>query len=239
MTGRRHRARNPESPGALLTTIVSVTRNWSDLPFSWCATPVQRRRVQERIRLAMARGSRRARSAGPAGPWLLPAASLTVTAPDDDHVRIRAERPGLAIRRALRATDDVVRWLGDRAPLARHEDWGWLAASPADAGHGLRVLFRLRCPALAAAGYGREALGRLTASGLAVGAPAPEAPPDGRETAWLLTHREPLGARPLAWLARPARAIAAVLTLERAVAGQLPAAARGGGGGMAGIPRPR
>lgn len=199
-----------------------VTRNFADLPFAWCATPTQRRSVAARVRDGLRPLRPRAGRNRGTCRWVFPGRALEVGVNADDHILVQSTVPGLSIRRGLAAVAPVLRALERSGPFARSDSWGYLTASIADAGQATRVLFRLRAPSLVAEGYAAEVLARLAAGGLVAAVPA------GTSDGWLLTHREPLGTRPPAALAVPARAIAQILALERAVADQTAEVARRG-----------
>ncbi len=199
-------------------TIVRVVRNLRDAPFAWRADDAALARVGDRCRAALQaldptlRPVPPRRVAGIRRVLFLPpraAESRRVTllcAPPRrrraalvngiDHLLLLHARPGLdaveATARALRAADRLDR----RLRFARAGRWGWLAASPADCGAGVRVLW------IVPAARSPSAPARLNAAGLALA-------PAGRGL-WQATHRRPLPASPARQLRRYEDALRAV-----------------------------
>ena len=97
--------------------------------------------------------------------------TLSVMINEEDHVRIQALTPGWSIKSAQKSAESVLSLLSSRVPLMQSEQYGFLTASPYNAGEARRrsALFHLiglghtkRLPAVLQA----LAAWRLTARGL-------------------------------------------------------------------------
>ncbi len=85
--------------------------------------------------------------------------SLTIFINEEDHVRIQALAGGNGLTAALRQADDAERRLAQRLRWARDlSRWGYLTASLANLGTGLRLSLLLHLPALAFLGRLPETL---------------------------------------------------------------------------------
>ena len=78
--------------------------------------------------------------------------NLAVMVCAEDHVTIQCILPGLAVGDGLEGAMKVERLLDSHLELAFGETWGYLTASPADLGSGLRCSVLLSLPMLAASG---------------------------------------------------------------------------------------
>jgi protein arginine kinase len=71
---------------------------------------------------------------------------------EEDHVRVHHIEPGLETGTCLEDTAAIAQHLGRNLNIAVHPELGYLAASPANCGAGLRVSVMLHVPGLAAGG---------------------------------------------------------------------------------------
>ena len=127
------------------------------------------------------------------GPWMaLEDSERGVLVLDGDHLRMWSRRSGQALPEALLEASDLERLVREALPLARDTRFGWLTASPMDAGTGLRASLLLHLPALCVSGRtpgiheAMEALGHPLR-------PIWSGAPDEDAGLFLLTHRRTLG----------------------------------------------
>lgn len=107
-----------------------------------------------------------ARASHPHALFLNEPCNLAVMVCEEDHIRIQCILPGLDLRDGLDGALKVERLLDSHIPLAFEEKWGYLSASPANLGSGLRASVYLSLPLLEKSGR-LEGLGhRLIRSGL-------------------------------------------------------------------------
>ncbi len=78
--------------------------------------------------------------------------ALSAMLNEEDHVRFQCVLPGLQVREAYARAWAAAEDLGDRVPLAASPEFGFLTASPANAGSGVRVSAWVHVPGLAAEG---------------------------------------------------------------------------------------
>lgn len=87
------------------------------------------------------------------GPWLsLEDSDRGVLVLDGDHLRIWSRRGGSALPDALQEAASMERLVREALPLARDPEFGWITASPLDAGTGMRASLLLHLPALCLSG---------------------------------------------------------------------------------------
>jgi protein arginine kinase len=148
------------------------------------------------------------------GPWLaLEDSDRGVLVLDGDHLRIWSRRAGSSLPEALEEAAELERLVREALPLVRDPRFGWVAASPADAGTGLRASLLLHLPALCAAGRtlglheAMEALGHPLR-------PVWNGSPDEDAGLFLLTHRRSLGVSESAIVEGLERAAAILLREE-------------------------
>ncbi|MFA4943100.1 MAG: ATP--guanido phosphotransferase [Lentisphaeria bacterium] len=77
---------------------------------------------------------------------------LAVMVNEEDHLRLQALLPGLALPAAARLADELDSALARRLPFAFDERLGYLTACPSNVGTGLRASVMLHLPALRLAG---------------------------------------------------------------------------------------
>ena len=68
---------------------------------------------------------------------------------EEDHVRLQAVQPGLAVEAALAQATEVDQRLETHLPWAIHDRYGYLTSCPTNTGTGLRASVMLHLPALA------------------------------------------------------------------------------------------
>ena len=91
------------------------------------------------------------------GTLLLFDADVSAMVNEEDHVRLQCILPGLDLQRAYARLDAIDDALEQRLDVAFSERFGYLTASPSNAGTGMRASAMLHLPALAVSG----ALGRV------------------------------------------------------------------------------
>lgn len=74
--------------------------------------------------------------------------SLSVMINEEDHLRMQSLRPGLQLKEAWSAVDEVDTALEARLPYAFSADLGYLTACPSNVGTGIRVSAMLHLPGL-------------------------------------------------------------------------------------------
>ncbi len=74
---------------------------------------------------------------------------VSIMVNEEDHLRLQALLPGLAVREAWQRIDAVDAALEARLEFAFHPKYGYLTACPTNLGTGLRVSVMLHLPALA------------------------------------------------------------------------------------------
>lgn len=103
-----------------------------------------------------------------------PAAALLATSRwgalcnEEDHLRIFAIVPGLALERAWQAAAQAERELGSRVSFAFHPTFGYLTACPTNVGTGLRASVLLHLPGLVTTGEAARVFHGLGQVGLTV-----------------------------------------------------------------------
>src|SRR5258707_15661099 len=65
---------------------------------------------------------------------------------EEDHLRMQALRPGLQLRQAWTAIDQLDSELEHKLNYAFNNDWGYLTACPTNLGTGIRVSAMLHLP---------------------------------------------------------------------------------------------
>lgn len=66
----------------------------------------------------------------------------------EDHIRLQTFAPGLKLKKLREKLDELDNFLAERLPFSYHTRFGYLTASPADAGTGLKASILLHLPAL-------------------------------------------------------------------------------------------
>jgi len=74
--------------------------------------------------------------------------TLCVMINEEDHLRMQALRPGLQLRQAWTAIDQLDSELERKLSYAFNNDWGYLTACPTNLGTGIRVSAMLHLPGL-------------------------------------------------------------------------------------------
>ncbi len=159
-----------------------IARNVEGIPFPWRASSDQRKLALDAVLEAVSRAERAFAPVGVVSPdemdpdslaslfewryatldWLrggthrklvvLRDGSASMLINEEDHVRAQSLLPGLQVESAYRGAQSVVDLLGRRLRFASSPDIGYLTASLANAGAGLRVSTLLHLPGLAASG---------------------------------------------------------------------------------------
>ena len=80
------------------------------------------------------------------------AGTVTVMLNEEDHVRLQGLLPGLQLERSAEMALKLDESLEKRYPFAFDPQWGFLTASPANIGTGMRASVILHLPAISAAG---------------------------------------------------------------------------------------
>ncbi len=123
-----------------------------------------RRLLQERFLispvLVEANGSR--------GLLVSPDEGLTLTVNEEDHLRIHVVHGGLGMEGAWRTLDLLDDELGTGLAYAYREPFGFLTASPTNAGTGFRISLLLHLPALVLSGEVESVLRKVTGVGMLV-----------------------------------------------------------------------
>lgn len=70
---------------------------------------------------------------------------------EEDHFRIQAYAPGLALQTAMDRAQRLERRLGARFPFAAHDRYGFLTSCPTNTGTGMRASLLMHLPALSRA----------------------------------------------------------------------------------------
>src|SRR5438270_13322853 len=94
--------------------------------------------------------------------------SLCVMINEEDHLRMQALRPGLQLRSAWLAIDQVDTILEKRLDYAFSNDLGYLTACPTNIGTGIRVSAMLHLPALVLSEQINQIIQAVNKLGLAV-----------------------------------------------------------------------
>ena len=87
---------------------------------------------------------------------------------EEDHVRMQALRPGLQLREAWTAVDQLDSDLEQKLPYAFNNDWGYLTACPTNLGTGIRVSAMLHLPGVVLAEQINPIIQSVNKLGLAV-----------------------------------------------------------------------
>ena len=94
--------------------------------------------------------------------------SLCVMINEEDHLRMQALRPGLQLKQAWQAIDEVDSDLEQKLPYAFTPELGYLTACPTNLGTGIRVSAMLHLPALVLAEQINQIIQAVNKLGLAV-----------------------------------------------------------------------
>lgn len=94
--------------------------------------------------------------------------SLSVMLNEEDHLRMQSLRPGLQLREAWQAVDDLDTALEVRLPFAYSQEFGYLTACPTNVGTGIRVSAMLHLPGLVLAELVNPIIQSVNKLGLAV-----------------------------------------------------------------------
>jgi protein arginine kinase len=96
------------------------------------------------------------------------AESLCVMINEEDHLRMQALRPGLQLREAWKAVDELDTALEGKLPFAFSPELGYLTACPTNVGTGIRVSAMLHLPGLVLAELVNPTIQSVNKLGLAV-----------------------------------------------------------------------
>lgn len=96
------------------------------------------------------------------------AGTITVMLNEEDHVRIQGLLPGLQLERSAEMALKLDEALEARYPFAFDPQWGFLTASPANTGTGMRSSVILHLPAITAAGQMGVVMQTIAKLGLAI-----------------------------------------------------------------------
>ena len=94
--------------------------------------------------------------------------SLCVMINEEDHLRMQALRPGLQLKQAWQAIDDIDTALEKKLTYAFSPELGYLTACPTNLGTGIRVSAMLHLPALVLAEQINQIIQAVNKLGLAV-----------------------------------------------------------------------
>jgi protein arginine kinase len=94
--------------------------------------------------------------------------SLCVMINEEDHLRMQALRPGLQLKQAWLALDEVDSALERKLPYAVSPELGYLTACPTNLGTGIRVSAMMHLPALVLAEQINQIIQAVNKLGLAV-----------------------------------------------------------------------
>ncbi|MBL9136570.1 MAG: protein arginine kinase [Verrucomicrobiales bacterium] len=94
--------------------------------------------------------------------------SLSVMVNEEDHLRMQSLRPGLQLREAWQAIDELDSSLESRLPFAYSQEFGYLTACPTNVGTGIRVSAMLHLPGLVLAELVNPIIQSVNKLGLAV-----------------------------------------------------------------------
>jgi protein arginine kinase len=94
--------------------------------------------------------------------------SLCVMINEEDHLRMQALRPGLQLKQAWNAIDQIDSKLEKKLPYAFTSDLGYLTACPTNLGTGIRVSAMLHLPGLVLAEQINQIIQAVNKLGLAV-----------------------------------------------------------------------
>lgn len=109
-----------------------------------------------------------AAKSGGSGLVLNRSESLCVMINEEDHLRMQALRPGLQLREAWKAVDELDTALENRLPFAYSPELGYLTACPTNVGTGIRVSAMLHLPGLVLAELVNPTIQSVNKLGLAV-----------------------------------------------------------------------
>ena len=165
----------------VISSRVRLSRNYEDLPFSPKLTPEYAEEVIERtadvvfnteagaaytlLRISELEEDARNRLVehhlisydllkyvNRAAAMVSSAGTITVMLNEEDHVRIQGLLPGLQLERSAEMALKLDEALEARYPFAFDHQWGFLTASPANTGTGMRSSVILHLPAITGAG---------------------------------------------------------------------------------------
>lgn len=94
--------------------------------------------------------------------------SFCVMINEEDHLRMQALRPGLQLKQAWLALDNLDTALQERVEFAFNEQYGFLTACPTNLGTGIRVSAMLHLPGLVLAEQINQIIQAVNKLGLAV-----------------------------------------------------------------------
>ncbi|MCQ2437511.1 MAG: ATP--guanido phosphotransferase, partial [Clostridia bacterium] len=80
------------------------------------------------------------------------AGTVSVMLNEEDHIRFQGLLPGLQLERSAEMALNAESWVEQKYPFAFDNQWGFLTASPANTGTGMRCSVILHLPALSNAG---------------------------------------------------------------------------------------
>ncbi len=109
-----------------------------------------------------------AAKSGGSGIVLNRSESLCVMINEEDHLRMQSLRPGLQLREAWKAIDELDSALESRLPFAFSQELGYLTACPTNVGTGIRVSAMLHLPGLVLGEQVNKTIQSVNKLGLAV-----------------------------------------------------------------------
>lgn len=127
-------------------------------------TPLEKNLLVERHLISREHAARNAGS----GLVLNREESLCVMINEEDHLRMQALRPGLQLKQAWQAIDQIDSKLERKLELAFSTELGYLTACPTNLGTGIRVSAMLHLPGLVLAEHINQIIQAVNKLGLAV-----------------------------------------------------------------------
>jgi protein arginine kinase len=109
-----------------------------------------------------------AESARPGSVHVFPEGTASAMVNEEDHLRIQVVRPGSCATECVAKAESIAASLGRHVGFARHTRYGYLTASLANAGSGMRLSFLLHLAALAVTPAVNETLGAAQRMGCTV-----------------------------------------------------------------------
>lgn len=94
------------------------------------------------------------------------ARGISIMVNEEDHLRIQSLHAGWSIGTAAAEAESVLKQLGTRLPYAKSPKWGYLGASPFNAGEGVRLSAMFHLAGLAHTKRLNEVIGALSESHL-------------------------------------------------------------------------
>ena len=181
----------------VISSRVRLSRNYEDLPFSPKLTPEYAEEIIDRtteavfgtrngaaftfLRMADLEEDARSRLVehhlisydllkfvNRSAAMISSAGTVTVMLNEEDHIRFQGLLPGLQLERSAEMALKLDEAVGEKYPFAFDHQWGFLAASPANTGTGMRASVILHLPALAGSGQMGAVMQTIAKLGLTV-----------------------------------------------------------------------